>query len=174
MKTFSERLISTRKERGYTQEQLAKLSKISVSSIRRYEQGSSQNKEPSAYSLLVISQVLDVTPEYLLLGENKMNTYTMAIRKELSQIGDFSVIKEIKEMELNDTVLSHLELGEVLVNEIRRAWMKCNVFDIGNEAHYCTKNYVCEVIIRYCQNRTLLKNKYKISDGMLMLTAESN
>ena len=73
METFAERLISTRREKGYTQEQLAKFSQVSVSSIRRYEQGANQNKEPSAYNLLVISQVLDVTPEYLLLGENKMN-----------------------------------------------------------------------------------------------------
>ena len=166
METVAERLISTRREKGYTQEQLAKFSQVSVSSIRRYEQGANQNKEPSAYNLLVISQVLDVTPEYLLLGENKMNTYTTAIKIELSQINNFSVIKAIKEMKLNEIVLSHLELGEALVNEVRNAWMQHKLFTIDDEKHYCTRNFVREVIIRYCQNRTSLKKKYNIADGM--------
>ena len=175
METFAKRLIRTRKEKGYTQEQLAEFSKVSVSSIRRYEQGAKQNKEPSAYNLLAISQVLDVTPEYLLLGENKMNTYTTAIKKELSQITSFSIIKSIKNIELNETVLSHLELGETLVNEVRNAWLQNKLFTIGNnEDHYCTKNYVREIIIRYCQNRTSLKKEYNIADGMQMLRDEKN
>lgn len=174
MKTFAERLICTRKESGYTQEELAEISQVSVSSIGRYEQGADQNKEPSAFNLLAISQVLAVTPEYLLLGGNQMYNYTIAIKKELSQIKDFSVIEGIKAMELNDTVLPHLVLGEQLVNEIKNAWIDAKLFYIDKEEHYCTKNYVREVIIHYCQNRTMLKNKHNIIDGMKMLANESH
>ena len=71
--------------RNYTQEELGKITNISVQSIRRYEQGR-LNEEPSAYNLLQLAKALDVTPEYLLIGDNNMTSYTEAIKRELKQL----------------------------------------------------------------------------------------
>ena len=70
-KTFADRLKELRNIRNYTQEELGKITNISVQSIRRYEQGR-LNEEPSAYNLLQLAKALDVTPEYLLIGDNNM------------------------------------------------------------------------------------------------------
>lgn len=70
-KTFADRLKELRNIRNYTQEELGKITNISVQSIRRYEQGR-LNEEPSAYNLLQLAKALDVTPEYLLIGDNSV------------------------------------------------------------------------------------------------------
>ena len=33
---------------------------------------------------------------------------------------------------------------------------------------YCTRPYVQDVILRYCQNRSIFKTKFAIIDGMLL------
>ncbi|WP_286161266.1 helix-turn-helix transcriptional regulator [Clostridium sp. KNHs214] len=171
---FAARLKRIRKERCYTQEELAKITKISVQTIRNYEQG---NNEPVAVYLLELAKTLDVTPDYLLLGEENMNTYTKAIEAELKQLSEFEKIKEIKAQELNATILSHLELSEELVTSIKDAWEEMKLFtrekedNNGNkivEESYCTRNYVREIILRYCQNRTYFKTKFEIQDGMIL------
>ena len=108
-KTFADRLKELRNIRNYTQEELGKITNISVQSIRRYEQGR-LNEEQSAYNLLQLAKALDVTPEYLLIGDNNMTSYTEAIKRELKQLNDYGQISEIKETELNSTILSHLEM----------------------------------------------------------------
>ena len=117
-KTFADRLKQTRNDRHYTQAQLAVLANVSTKTISNYEQGIS---EPITRHLLEIAKVLDVTPEYLLLGDNNMNTYTKAIKKELLQLTKFSQIEQIKHQELNSAILSHLEMSEDLVNEVTSA-----------------------------------------------------
>ena len=32
---------------------------------------------------------------------------------------------------------------------------------------YCTRSYVREIILRYCQNRTFFRTKFNIKDGNL-------
>lgn len=90
-KTFADRLKELRNIRNYTQEELGKITNISVQSIRRYEQGR-LNEEPSAYNLLQLAKALDVTPEYLLIGDNNMTSYTEAIKRELKQLNDYGQI----------------------------------------------------------------------------------
>jgi len=167
--TFAWRLKDARKKLGYSQKELSRASEVSLSSIRRFEQ---ENKEPSAYNLLSIAQVLDVTPEFLLWGANNMNKYTQAIKKELSQLTKFEDIECIKRRPLNATVLAHLEMSGDLVTDIRNAWMGNQVFDITGannsiEHHTCYDNYVRDVIIRYCQNRAELKKELHIVDRVI-------
>lgn len=90
---FAKRLKQIRKERGYTQKQLSYIANIPVHTMRNYEQDICK---PITRNLLELAKVLDVTPEYLLLGENNMNTYTMAIKKELLQLKDYKKISKIK------------------------------------------------------------------------------
>lgn len=174
-KTFADRLKELRNIRNYTQEELGKITNISVQSIRRYEQGK-YKKEPSAYNLLQLAKALDVTPEYLLLGENDMTIYTEAIKKELKQLNDYEQISEIKDTELNSTILSHLDMSEDLVDAVKNEWNKKGIFKKIEEKEgekrivdsYCTRPYVQDVILRYCQNRSIFKTRFGIIDGMLL------
>lgn len=171
--SFNLRLKQTRKKRGYTQEGLAQIANVSVQTIRNYEQGVSK---PVAAYLLYLARSLDVTPEYLLLGDDNMNNYTSAVKKELQQLSTFSQIKEIRDKELNSVILSHLEMSEDLVEGIKSEWEQKKIFkkqikgDDGTtliEDSYCTRSYVREIILRYCQNRTFFRTKFNIKDGNL-------
>ncbi len=171
LETFGGRLKALRKKLGYTQEKLARLTNMSPQNIRRYEQGGSK-EDPRAVNLLRIALVLDVTPEFLLYGRNCMNTYTEAIERELKQLSSYEQILEIKERDLNATVLAHLELGEGLVNTVRDDWNKKGIFKRissksgETEDSYCTRPYVQQIILRYCQNRSFFRSRFGIEDGM--------
>ena len=173
--TFANRLKELRNIRNYTQEVLGKITNISVQSIRRYEQGK-LNEEPSAYNLLQLAKALDVTPEYLLIGDNNMSSYTDAIKRELKQLHDYELISEIKDTDLNSTILAHLEMSNELVDDIKKDWDKKGIFKRIEETDgvktevdsYCTRPYVQDVILRYCQNRSTFKAKFGIQDGMLL------
>ena len=163
MQSFAERLKEAREMRGYTQEQLSGASGVSLSSVRRYVHNKRGKGEPSAFYLLALAQVLDVTPEYLLIGDNNMNKYTAAIKAELSQITDFHSIEEIKSTPLNASVLAHLEMSDDLVNDILQTWEGKNL--LKDSGFY--RSYIRDVILRYCQNRSFLKSKLNLSDGMI-------
>lgn len=156
---FGNRLKDARHHLGYTQEQLAVITNISLGSIRRYEQ---ECRDPTAEYLLTLAEALDVTPEFLLKGANEMNIYTAAIEFELCQIRSFDQLQQIKATELNSTILSHLELGEKLVTNIHTAWMKYGLFDKS-----CTRAYVKDIIVKYCQNRQLFRDRFGLKDGTL-------
>jgi transcriptional regulator with XRE-family HTH domain len=157
---FAYRLKQLRLERKYTQEDLAAIVKVSTKTIGNYEQRIS---EPQAVLLLALAQALDVTPDYLLLGENHMKTYTCAIIAELEQLTTFDQIKQIKDEELNSTIVSHLELSDDLVDTIRNKWND-SIF----KKSYCTRPYVQEVILKYCQNRQKYINAFSLNDGMIV------
>lgn len=166
---FCDRLKHMREKRKYTQKQLADKIKISEKAIGNYEQDIST---PNATYLLKLAEVLDVTPEYLLNGEENMVTYTNTIKAELMQLKDADKINTIKNEELNATILAHLQLNDDFINDIKNEWNGAHVFKKKDENgkvvnSYCTRNYVCEVVIRYCQNRSKYKQMYKINDGML-------
>ena len=171
--TFAERLKRIRNQRNYTQEKLAKITGISVQTIRNYEQ---RKNEQIAVYLLDLAKALDVTPEYLLLGENNMNSYTNAIKVELMQLTDYDKISEIKNEEFNATILSHLEMSDELISAIKKDWNGKHIFKRSKivkgkavkEDSYCIRTYVQEVIMKYCQNRAKYKEKFKLQDGMLL------
>lgn len=81
---FASRLKKIRKDREYTQQQLAQITDIPLENIRRWEQ-SRKNELPNALYLLTLAEALDITAEYLLKGTNEMNIYTSAIKAELIQ-----------------------------------------------------------------------------------------
>lgn len=178
--SFANRLKRIRTEKGYTQKQLAEIAQIAEHTLSNYEEGISLR--PSCEILFELSKALDVTSEYLFLGDNNMNNYTQAIEKELEQIMVFNQIDEIKKSDYNATILSHLEMTEDLVGNIQKHWNDAGIFKIihkitmddgtvvsQEELSYCTKPYAQEIILKYCQNRSFFKNKFKLNDGMLLL-----
>lgn len=87
---FSDRLQETRREKGWTQEELAKISGIGVATIRRYETNQRTPKETSS-ALKVLAETLGVYPHWLLTG-NGFKTH----REELlSQIEEDENKKEM-------------------------------------------------------------------------------
>ena len=65
---FSQRLASTRKARGLTQDALAEAAGINVSQVRRYEGGNSQ---PSLDALRKLAVALSVSADELLFDETE-------------------------------------------------------------------------------------------------------
>ena len=182
--SFAERLKRIRKEKKYTQKQLATMANISMHTISNYEQ---EVSDPTIYYLFELAKVLDITSEYLYLGDNNMTNYTNAIKNELIQLNSCDKIAEIKKQDFNATILSHLEMTDTLVYEVQDAWNTAKLFkkmvklqipttenakDTYVEVDsYCTKAYVQEVILKYCQNRAKFRAKFNISDGMLSANA---
>ena len=67
-------------------------------------------------------------------------------------------------------------MSEDLVEGIKSEWEQKKIFkkqikvDDGTtliEDSYCTRSYVREIILRYCQNRTFFRTKFNIKDGNL-------
>ena len=89
-----------------------------------------------------------------------MTSYTEAIKRELKQLNDYGQISEIKETELNSTILSHLEMSNDLVDAVKTDWNAKGIFKrIEKEEDkqivvdsYCTRPYVQDVILRFCNN----------------------
>ncbi|MBQ2306293.1 MAG: 30S ribosomal protein S9 [Clostridia bacterium] len=83
---FSERLRQLRKEKNYTQEQLAEMVDISKRTLINYEQGRCYPKQTEILSKL--ASIFDVTVDYLISEEDK---YV----QEASERGGGSAAKEV-------------------------------------------------------------------------------
>lgn len=75
MQSFSNRLIALRKERGYTQAELAKLVHLQRSTLSGYE---TEGKEPTYETLIALAEFFDVTTDYL-LGISSARTHNDAV-----------------------------------------------------------------------------------------------
>lgn len=75
MQNFSNRLISLRKERGLTQEDLAKLIQKKRSTVSGYE---TEGKEPDLETVCVLAKYFGVTTDYL-LGYSAERTHTESV-----------------------------------------------------------------------------------------------
>ena len=60
---FSDRLNSTRKEKGLTAQQMADMLNTGIRNYRKYESG---NAKPTLDGLIMIADILDVSTDYLL------------------------------------------------------------------------------------------------------------
>ena len=65
MKKFATRLLSARKEKNISQQQLAKLAKVHFTNVGKYERGEAI---PSADVLNRVAKALEVSPDFLLNG----------------------------------------------------------------------------------------------------------
>lgn len=141
---FSKRLKMAR-EGLYTQEQLAVKSGVNLRTIQRLEAlPIDTTVTPLAQNLLWLSQALDVTPEYLLFGDDNMNIYMEQLKKELMGLS-IAEIHYYHKLGLSSKVLSHLKLTDAFIDEIQQYW-KENTLS-------CYRPYVQDTIIRYCHNR---------------------
>lgn len=141
---FSLRIKAARKG-IYTQDQLAKITGVPLKTIERFENfEKADSPSPLAQNVIKIAQALDVTPEYLLFGEDDMNIYMQKLEKELKAL-TVAEIHYYHKTPLTDKVLAHLKLTDSFINEIHKYW-KENTLS-------CYRPYVQDTIIRYCHNR---------------------
>lgn len=141
---FSIRLKEARKGL-YTQEQLAEISGVNIKTIKRLENFEEKdNPSPLALNLVFLAQALDVTPEYLLLGEDNMNIYMEKLENELKALTR-GEIQYYHRQNLTDKVLAHLKLTDSFINNIHSYWKAHTIS--------CYRPYVQDTIIRYCHNR---------------------
>ena len=105
METIGERVKKLREKRGWTQAQLtARMGANSTTTLSRIENGvTKEMRMPMAQKL---AEIFDVTPEYIMYGENINNLYTEEVYrfimnpKNVELIDIFvkeQILKELKE-----------------------------------------------------------------------------
>lgn len=139
---FATRLKEARNRAGFTQKELAERTFVGYSTICRYEQENQENKSPLAVNLVRLAQALDVTAEFLLFGEEKMDIYMDPLKEELFKL-TASEIADYHKKPFSGKVLSHLCLSDDFVEKVQKKW----------SVKKYTKAYVFETIMRYASNR---------------------
>lgn len=89
MKNFSDRLLSARKAKNISQQELAKLAKVHFTNVGKYERGEAI---PSADVFNRIAKALEVSPDFLLNGT--LND------KALDTFNDEELLIQFKKVEL--------------------------------------------------------------------------
>lgn len=145
---FSLRLKQSR-DGVYTQKQLSEVSHVNLKTIQRLEgilkeEDTKNEPKPLASNLLSLAQALDVTPEYLLFGEENMDIYMNILKEELKKL-TIADIHYYHRQKLTDKVLPHLKLTDSFIDSIHQYW--------NNHTLKCYRPYVQNIIIRYCHNR---------------------
>ena len=146
---FSQRLRAARKEM-YTQKELSEASYVGYRSIQRYESikksdnSTDEELQILTSNLLRLAEALDVTPEWLLFGEEDMKIYMTKLESELKALTKDEIYYYHKQS-LTDKVLSHLKLTDEFIENIQQYWKSHTLS--------CYRNYVQDTIIRYCHNR---------------------
>ena len=106
---FSERIKELRKANGLTQAELAKKLNVSASTVGMYEQG---RREPDSEMLAKISDIFDVTIDYLLGADSK----SVSASKDLSLIFSrlASDVKNKEGLMFNGTPLNKEDVEKVV------------------------------------------------------------
>lgn len=94
MKKFCDKLIQLRREKGYSQEQLAEYLEVSRQSVSKWE---ADKTMPEISKLIAISQLFHVSLDYLLIdscedrGDKKWEpaSETEEIRQTINEVKDF-------------------------------------------------------------------------------------
>lgn len=151
--TFAYRLKTRREELNYSRKSLAEVSNIPENTIRNLENG--ETKYPRADTLLILSDILDISPQYLFFGVEKMNAYTNCIINEMENLSYDQIVK-IKEKDISDISMPKLAIATA-TKEVRKRWKARHVFTVNVQ-----KRYVRDVVQLYCQNRTYFKELFNL------------
>lgn len=155
--TFAYRLKKRREELNYSRKGLAEVSNIPENTIRNLENG--KTEFPRADTLFMLSDILDISPQYLLYGGSKMNAYTNSIIKEMADLS-YEQIVEIHEMAYSDVSVPKLA-DATATKEIKKIWEDKIIF-VDNITKKPTFPYVKETIEKYCKNRAYFKKKFNL------------
>ncbi len=131
--------------------------KIGISNNPEYREKTLQSEKPTIK--LITSKDFSNRKIALVFESSLHKSYeNKRLRGEWFELNERE-ISEIKETELNSTILSHLEMSNDLVDAVKTDWNAKGIFKrIEKEEDkqivvdsYCTRPYVQDVILRYCQ-----------------------
>ena len=90
---IGQRIQTRRKQRGYTQEQLADLMNVSIQMVSNLERG---NKAVRIDNLIRLSEILEISTDYILTGkENADDIGALTVQIELLSERDRRIIKAL-------------------------------------------------------------------------------
>ena len=100
---FAERLKDLRKQKGFSQAQLAERIEVHFTQVSRYERGETK---PNAQAMTKMAKVLDTTVDYLMNGTTDDVVKEMGLEKEL-----MARFKQVQSLNSEDkkTVLSLMD-----------------------------------------------------------------
>lgn len=102
--SFAKRLTAVRKERGWTQQEMANVIDIHLSQVKRYESGDTQ---PSLDVLCKIARSLNISADRLLFDENERGP-TDDLKLQFEAISQFNrEEKKIAKVVLDGLILQH-------------------------------------------------------------------
>ena len=88
---LSEKIMLLRKKQGWSQEELANRLNISRQSISKWESGQSQ---PDIDKIILLSQLFQVTTDYLLLDQENEEHRQIGIYLSLSQAQEYLTLRK--------------------------------------------------------------------------------
>lgn len=166
---LSNRLKELRKEKGYTQKELANLLGIAQTTIANYEQGT---RIPDTEKLNKIADLFDVTLDYLLgrdsrekLLDKKFNQHsldiTSAYKTYLKYLLDGEIFNGRKL--INDFYISGLPLEDIYFNILEKALKEVgSLWDMG-QIDVWKEHFISEVTIDIMRDIKSKENKIKIN-----------
>lgn len=131
---FNERLREMRISRGYTQKTMADSINVAVRTYQNYEGGT---RTPSYETLAILSNILDVSIDYL-LGETDDNTTTVHIPNIKPIVSNKTTIK----IKIDDDTLS--KLNKIAHSELRTLDAQVEYFLLQGIRSYEVQNGIIE------------------------------
>lgn len=160
MRKFAENLRKFRREKNWSQIELAVISAIPLKTIQNYEQNRG-GCSPTLYNLMLLADIFDVTPYHLYYGrdsEMKTNSiYMNALVSELTQLS-YDAIKEIHDSAPLGTSLPKLSITEEVIHKISEEWNN----GVSYPERGCYRPFIEQTIRRYAENRRIWKDKYNL------------
>lgn len=102
--TFAKRLKESRTNKDYTQEELATMIGIAKSTLAGYEKG---NREPDFTKLIKLTEILEVTSDYLLGISDNKNVYDLS-RDEKLLIEKYNKLNFVGQERVHDFIDSNM------------------------------------------------------------------
>lgn len=114
--TFGEKLLQARKEKGYTQEQLADLIGVAKSTYTGYEKG---NREPDVFKIKKLIKILGVTSGWLLDIDENLDKRREFSEDEISLIKKYRALDERGKVTIS-TMLDREYAASARISEIAK------------------------------------------------------
>ena len=121
---FNERLKKVRSERGFTSKEMARALGVASSSYSQYENG---KREPDVAKIKAISDILNVSADYLLFGgsfkTNSINQKCNKCIELLKKLDEFDIAEitgEIKQMLKAPKYTAENNIADDIINELKQ------------------------------------------------------
>ena len=122
---FAEKLSRMRKEKGFTQQEMAKKAGVGIAQLRRYEGGTSS---PTLEIIKNISRTLGVTTDELIFDENEGVANNKIMDRQLLE--QFEVVSAMRQQEKNaikiilESMILKSRLEDIMPAQKDESWTK--------------------------------------------------